>query len=162
MYIKQNSQGLFIWAKLLHLPDSGLASDTSPFYRKPFKSQFAFIWKIKLHSTLPVWWNFASQEVKFRPGEVKFSHTNAKLPVRWSKFELITMENQWCVNVVGFTSPLRPGIKIPYKQCLKFTSPASPGSGRWSNFAHINRPLLLTVLIKLHIAAFKTSPHSTG
>ena len=25
-----------------------------PSYRKPLKSQFAFIWKIKLHSTLPV------------------------------------------------------------------------------------------------------------
>ena len=50
----QSSKGLFIWAKLLHLPDPGLASDTSPSYRKPLKSQFAFIWKIKLHSTLPV------------------------------------------------------------------------------------------------------------
>ena len=85
-------KGLFIWAKILHRPDPGLASDISPSHRTQLIIQFAFTCEIKIHSTLRICWNLTSQEMKFHSGEVKSFHLNAKLPVRW--LDLF----QWKIN----------------------------------------------------------------
>ncbi len=70
--------------------------------------------KTSLHTTGIVVFRLSGGEVYF--GEAMFFHMNAKLLVRWSKLDF-----QWKINdalkindVYEFTSPFRPGMKIPY------------------------------------------------
>ena len=136
---------LFIWGKTPHLPDPGLRGEMPP------SNRILCIFISRLHdernTTGIVKSHLTRGGISPGWGEIFPYKRNTTGMVRWNEifrwFSLVSSfwfhGRDTLLHLASQARGWQVRWKISYKQWLKFTSPVSPGSGRWGVFPHINR-----------------------